>query len=1834
MSLSHLFHNLREYTIGKNGIETANLLTPSKTIAAIRKCEENQLEFAEFMESEQDYKRLGLELKSVLENVYGDTIDGFEGVKVSNGEIKGFFFSNLSPTLVKKFQFTASPQGIYFELINANEINNANVSFQEAGLYANDVVDFATAAGDKKKRVIKNCSEGSKTCHGADGKTKYCINKNFKCATERKATPAERKSRTVKPSPEDAAKLEKIVQRGEVAAEKFTKARVSKDKLAKLDQQLRDELSTGGEVDVLKLQRKLKYPATTYGNDPLNNPVNRLLADMRTKGELEANESGDKVKLSKSDKSSETINSKTAKNQESAKGSDKIADTGKTKGKAVLESKSKTIKEAEIAHKKISDDIAAKTRKFGIDEIFKDDYLFNPTGMEVLIRKDAKFIPAKVVSLQTSYKDNLNKATPTGRLVVETQDGTRALRMSNGILDSKKVSADDLKEMNALAKQQSEAMVTLKKSDEDYYYTKNLNALDTLKTQQVELLDKIAAAKTPAERRSLNKELQATRKEMDALKAGDNKKEEWRKQSEQSYDKAFNGEKFSYDTKEGKIIAKYVQGRDGVNYLKMYKDDSDNPFQSPIMNRSELSNFIDGLHNPKIQDASGFNSTPVFDKKGTRKEMEDLKVGGDRGGEGKEVAKKVPQSEKSYEQIAQEREGADLTYRQAKDAPKGGAVNQNYGNSQATIADALNRKVFGVGNGEKIYNWAKKHDVDLFKLQMDANNDFSISTDGKRSADNRALMDAVVMGKPFKKTAPTVKTKPEPEPEPVAETKPRKVGNSEVGSVYDGDKRLEHHVSINGKSEHLFSVLGKDKYGEFKDQLAELQKKNNYDLSKYEPELDKLVDGFIADKQNPEPVVRGTADTSKAGVPTYTRDRTPAEVDEYNQHLDKVAKGLRAVKGEVSIPVSEWGKGVSTKTVPATIYGGTGLAFTTNNFTYTSPSSGKTEEFVTKTLTHVPTGMKILDVSSEKQARKLVALLAESGVDLTSPDLNKDGDTLSKLVKIIKGSGVTPQTGIPKKLNAPDSWGSSTASKPTPDVTKDSVKQTTRATPKPDVSEASPSKDEIKQKQSDVLEKYSAKTKKPDSVRELIDSLDLGTGKANEAKSFLKRNLENKIERKSITEEDFNNAFSNSSNFIPEADRKAVKEQFIKGFSDIGVSIVKSAMSDKQVKLSDAKALIVQANNLRELGNSSEAEKLESEAKRLRTEARQVQEPEKKTKPTTNEDRNKEIKVADKETKPTTTEDIKKAKVVADLELQKLQDESNISNFQDQIAKLDGELKEVQESKRNSYTEKGLNKRKLNKKEKIADILEKKEFFKTATESANKRLAKIADDLDNTPKEAKDAYNSLYRSIDPTAIKSFENLAEAGNRFGMLIDRMGGDYVIRRQPAGSNIYVQPTTLGSDLTRATNRLNEELARDKFIKSLNTSPDIKVSVAGGDYVVEDKRTGKKDRYSHYKDFEDIENAVNTLKKQQSRQDSTISNVKGLEERNKQKLAKSSTSEARSLVTNLTNARETLKELGNYKRDKDGSWYSPDYEDFKQDKEYSDDIKSAQNEIKDTYTRLLPSTKIKGLQPDLLGGDMTAIISLPGGGTEVWNTSKVKPAKDVPSLQDKESGLYVYPTLPGQEGKVESKQESKGKSEPAAKTETKPNKKLSDFQTKLSAAKPSEQSDMYFEAKKEISDYDDRLANPKKSIMKRGNKYFLTDGQGDPIGEGYRTQKEAVALEIEATNQKRDEAIDKMKEAYKAVQPSTDLGKISREFRDSRDNQGNFIGEIKFPNGKVEKVPATTAAPTARLGEDLPYHEDTVMERFIYPRFPAKSKPDKEEEMMAGASNSAASPRSGGL
>ena len=1509
MSLSHLFHNLREYTIGKNGIETANLLTPSKTIAAIRKCEENQLEFAEFMESEQDYKRLGLELKSVLENVYGDTIDGFEGVKVSNGEIKGFFFSNLSPTLVKKFQFTASPQGIYFELINANEINNANVSFQEAGLYANDVVDFATAAGDKKKRVLKNCSEGSKTCHGADGKTKYCINKNFKCATERKATPAERKSRTVKPSPEDAAKLEKIVQRGEVAAEKFTKARVSKDKLAKLDQQLRDELSTGGEVDVLKLQRKLKYPATTYGNDPLNNPVNRLLADMRTKGELEANESGDKVKLSKSDKSSETINSKTAKNQESAKGSDKIADTGKTKGKAVLESKSKTIKEAEIAHKKISDDIAAKTRKFGIDEIFKDDYLFNPTGMEVLIRKDAKFIPAKVVSLQTSYKDNLNKATPTGRLVVETQDGTRALRMSNGILDSKKVSADDLKEMNALAKQQSEAMVTLKKSDEDYYYTKNLNALDTLKTQQVELLDKIAAAKTPAERRSLNKELQATRKEMDALKAGDNKKEEWRKQSEQSYDKAFNGEKFSYDTKEGKIIAKYVQGRDGVNYLKMYKDDSDNPFQSPIMNRSELSNFIDGLHNPKIQDASGFNSTPVFDKKGTRKEMEDLKVGGDRGGEGKEVAKKVPQSEKSYEQIAQEREGADLTYRQAKDAPKGGAVNQNYGNSQATIADALNRKVFGVGNGEKIYNWAKKHDVDLFKLQMDANNDFSISTDGKRSADNRALMDAVVMGKPFKKTAPTVKTKPEPEPEPepepVAETKPRKVGNSEVGSVYDGDKRLEHHVSINGKSEHLFSVLGKDKYGEFKDQLAELQKKNNYDLSKYEPELDKLVDGFIADKQNPEPVVRGTANTSKAGVPTYTRDRTPAEVDEYNQHLDKVAKGLKAVKGEVALAFRTRGGGTVTKSVKATVYGESGLAYAPK-----TDAMGEEGFSTLSALVHAASGLKIIEVSTAKEAKRLSGLLADSGIDFSNPDLTTDADVAYKLRAIVKGTGIAPNK-LPKQFTPPDSWGKGA------DVKSEAGKE---------------------------VKTQASKT---------------STG------------------------------------------GKPTVATLQKQYADVGLTFEKDQDNNRYpYKVTNADGKF---NRYKTLSEAREALPKLAETEKTRAS---------KTSVTSSKYE---------------VEDFEAAEGVAKLESDLRMADGMLKAIKETITALDDELKDVKGSKRNSYTVSGLSgKKKLTKEQMISSILDKQEDYKNMIQQAEDRRKKTKDGLSKVPEDATKAYNYLYKRVDPDSITSEYGLIEAGKKRGFKVGKRFGNYIIDQNKYDSD-YKLPTKLGSDLEEAVYGLNTAIARGEFVKSLNTSPDIEVSMQGESYTVLNKKTGEEQRFEFYRGFEDVKKAVDSFSNTQNKQNSTVSNIKGLEERNKQKLAKSSASEARSLVENLTNAQDVLKKLDEYELvegSKRNRWFSPDpKDDVMDDEDYNDAVKSAQNELKDTYTRLLPSTKIKGLQPDLLGGDMTAIVSLPGGGTEVWNTSKVKPAKDVPSLQDKESGLYVYPTLPVQE-KVESK------------------------------------------------------------------------------------------------------------------------------------------------------------------------------------------------------------------
>jgi hypothetical protein len=299
MALARLFTGLRELLIEESGLDTANSLIPVEDITTFHEYEARS-QFAEFGESNVDS---GLELKGILEKVYGDTIDGFKNIRIEGGKIVGNFYTTISPTLFKKFSFEASPQGIYFELLNANQINNSDVSFAEIGLQPLDIVDFSNSdlpMTSTKKRAVKHCPN-SKTCFKSDGKTFYCIPRNSKCASERRQTESEKEARTVKPSAESASTLEKIIEKGSVTSSttkadgKVTRARISKDKLAQLGEQLREHVSEGGEINISDLQKKFKYPASKYGNDPQNNPINRLLADMRAKGEISVNGTGDSI---------------------------------------------------------------------------------------------------------------------------------------------------------------------------------------------------------------------------------------------------------------------------------------------------------------------------------------------------------------------------------------------------------------------------------------------------------------------------------------------------------------------------------------------------------------------------------------------------------------------------------------------------------------------------------------------------------------------------------------------------------------------------------------------------------------------------------------------------------------------------------------------------------------------------------------------------------------------------------------------------------------------------------------------------------------------------------------------------------------------------------------------------------------------------------------------------------------------------------------------------------------------------------------------------------------------------------------------------------------------------------------------------------------------------------------------------------------------------------------------------------------------------------------------------------------------------------------------------
>jgi hypothetical protein len=133
-----------------------------------------------------------------------------------------------------------------------------------------------------------------------------------------------------------------------------------------------------------------------------------------------------------------------------------------------------------------------------------------------------------------------------------------------------------------------------------------------------------------------------------------------------------------------------------------------------------------------------------------------------------------------------------------------------------------------------------------------------------------------------------------------------------------------------------------------------------------------------------------------------------------------------------------------------------------------------------------------------------------------------------------------------------------------------------------------------------TIETVETVQKHPETLSELIQSLPL-EGKESEAKIFIARYLAMQINNKQITDTDLYQVVKNGGCYLKNVDD--VVKCLELNLPCVGIQIVHTD-NRRETVLDQAKNLIIEANKLRDVGNTLEAEKLELLAKNLRESVR------------------------------------------------------------------------------------------------------------------------------------------------------------------------------------------------------------------------------------------------------------------------------------------------------------------------------------------------------------------------------------------------------------------------------------------------------------------------------------------------------------------------------------------------------------------------------------------------------------------------------------------------------
>jgi hypothetical protein len=127
--------------------------------------------------------------------------------------------------------------------------------------------------------------------------------------------------------------------------------------------------------------------------------------------------------------------------------------------------------------------------------------------------------------------------------------------------------------------------------------------------------------------------------------------------------------------------------------------------------------------------------------------------------------------------------------------------------------------------------------------------------------------------------------------------------------------------------------------------------------------------------------------------------------------------------------------------------------------------------------------------------------------------------------------------------------------------------------------------------------------------QDVIRNIDLPTGRAQEARIFLGRNIQASIQNNQIPRARFDAIYSSNSRLIPESARADVKSRLESGLNSVGVKITSSSgtpqarKTDLRVRARDLRAQAVKAA---ESGNAAEAQRLISQAAQLRSQAARI----------------------------------------------------------------------------------------------------------------------------------------------------------------------------------------------------------------------------------------------------------------------------------------------------------------------------------------------------------------------------------------------------------------------------------------------------------------------------------------------------------------------------------------------------------------------------------------------------------------------------------------------------